>query len=496
MMSVSAHPVEDGLSVTDNAQMQHRFDCLLQLAGLSLFLATVEMLIPKPMPFLKLGIANLPILLFVRELRLREMLLLIFLKVFCQNLISGNILSYIAVFSAASSCASGCAMWLLAHVSRRHISFLGISVMGAAASNGMQLLLALNYFFPGTGSLLIPWSLSFGLGSGVLLGLFALQFHHVSLWFKSLLPVFQAPYLALGSAVGPVLGPKDKSCDSESAMQTGTNLKYSQALTHGNGSARLRFGFGLLSMGLMFAIHKLEPMYLGVEFLIFLGLNRSLGYRPWWRSILILLATLIFFNLLLPSGRLLWELHIPPLSVGAFAFPSPAGLHFKLTQGALQRGIGKAFFLLNLIQISRFAVSLELSLPGRLGHIVQLVFYYYEAFLNCPLEFRASRPFASLDAILCQISGELFAATQKSKIQPDIPAPSTPSVPGIPSTPKIRGKQKQNADSGRNKKSRRILAKDLPGHPRYRLLALGLLLQLTVLLLALELPLYRLTGLL
>ena len=50
-------------------QRQHH---VALLAALALFLATVEHVIPKPVPFLKLGLANLPLLVGLTVLRPRE----------------------------------------------------------------------------------------------------------------------------------------------------------------------------------------------------------------------------------------------------------------------------------------------------------------------------------------------------------------------------------------------------------------------------------------
>ena len=380
-----------------NVEIQgSRIDALLQLGALSLFLATVELLIPKPMPFLKLGIANLPLLLFVREFTYRDVLLLVFLKVFLQSLIAGTTLSYILVFSACASLASGTVMWLLGKVSSRHVSLLGISILGAASSNGVQLLLALTYFFPGTGSLLIPWSLSFGLGSGALLGLFALRFQSGSVWFVSMRDRLLHNVDGQNENMTIIAGP-------ESQAKNGIDKMRQNAIPNGRND-QWRFGFGLLSLALMFALERLEPMYLGLELLLFLVLNVRIGYRPWWRSMLVLFVFLLFFHLLLPSGRVLWQLNW-------------GSIRWNLTQGALERGLGKALFLLSLIQISRFAVSSSLRLPGGLGQIIQTVFTYYEGLLNSPIRFEGTKPFSSLDAILRAEQME----SRKQRSVPEIP---------------------------------------------------------------------------
>ena len=55
-----------------------------------LFLSTVEFLIPKPLPFFRLGLANLPILIALRFHRPRFVLSLVALKILGQGLINGT----------------------------------------------------------------------------------------------------------------------------------------------------------------------------------------------------------------------------------------------------------------------------------------------------------------------------------------------------------------------------------------------------------------------
>ena len=161
-----------------------RSELLLKLGAIALFMATIEFMIPKPMPFLKLGLANFSILLFINFLSFREILLLTLIKVFGQGILTGTLLSYIGLFSLCASFSSSIFMWLSARLLKERVSYIGISVIGAIASTTVQLILALSFFFPGTGWLLIPWSLTFGLASGFLLGIFVLRFSLVSQWLK------------------------------------------------------------------------------------------------------------------------------------------------------------------------------------------------------------------------------------------------------------------------------------------------------------------------
>ncbi|MDE6773691.1 MAG: Gx transporter family protein, partial [Treponemataceae bacterium] len=71
-----------------------------------MFLAAVEYAVPKPLPFLRLGLTNLPVILSLQKMRRRETLLLVLLKIVGQGILPGTIFSYVFVFSAAGSIAS------------------------------------------------------------------------------------------------------------------------------------------------------------------------------------------------------------------------------------------------------------------------------------------------------------------------------------------------------------------------------------------------------
>ena len=71
--------------------------------ALCFFLSTIEYMIPKPLPFLRLGLANIPILLAIDILPLPAYSVLVLLKILGQGLIGGTLFSYIFLFSAAGS---------------------------------------------------------------------------------------------------------------------------------------------------------------------------------------------------------------------------------------------------------------------------------------------------------------------------------------------------------------------------------------------------------
>ncbi len=156
------------------------------LGGLSLFLSAVEYLFPKPVPFMRIGFANLPILFSLRLLPVPYILLLVLLKITGQALISGTLTSYVFLFSAAGSFSSAVVMISLRKIPFRFISLIGISIMGALAGNIAQILLSVKFIFSESAWLIAPYFLLIGIISSFLIGLFAQKFTEKSKWIKSL----------------------------------------------------------------------------------------------------------------------------------------------------------------------------------------------------------------------------------------------------------------------------------------------------------------------
>lgn len=159
------------------------------LAAFALFLSTIEFMIPKPLPFLRIGLANLPVLVALYILPVPQILLLVLLKVLGQGLINGTLFSYIFLLSFIGSFSSGIVM---IGASRRkitgeegkYISLVGISILGALASNFSQILLS-SFFFFGEGAWLIgPPFMVIGLITSIALGIFARRFCETSKWYK------------------------------------------------------------------------------------------------------------------------------------------------------------------------------------------------------------------------------------------------------------------------------------------------------------------------
>jgi heptaprenyl diphosphate synthase len=172
----------------DRSGSKYRLKLLSFFAALCLFLSAVEYAIPKPLPFLRLGLANLPVLLSLSKLRRKDVLLLVFLKVLGQGFISGTFFSYVFVFSAAGSFSSGIVMLGLYTLlnKKKFLSYIGFSLAGALANTAAQLTVARFILFGNNTKYIAPVLLAAGTITGFILGVFANMFAEKSFWYASL----------------------------------------------------------------------------------------------------------------------------------------------------------------------------------------------------------------------------------------------------------------------------------------------------------------------
>ena len=102
-------------------------------------------------------------------------------------------------------------------------------------------------------------------------------------------------------------------------------------------------------------------VFLWADVLLFMLLNALKKGHIRLLPALIILISVVFFNLLAPSGLVLFSV-----------------FSFKVTQGALFTGLRKSGILLGMVFISQYAVSRTLYLPGRFGGFLSLVFWYFD----------------------------------------------------------------------------------------------------------------------
>lgn len=158
-------------------------DLTALLGAFCFFLSAVEYMVPKPLPFMRLGIANLPILLAVDLLPLPWYLALALVKVVGMSLVSGSLFSYVAIFSLAGTLIAALVMRAARALFGGAVGAVGISVLGALASNAVQIVIAGLFVFGEAARLIAPPFLATGLATGILLGAFAERFAAKSKWY-------------------------------------------------------------------------------------------------------------------------------------------------------------------------------------------------------------------------------------------------------------------------------------------------------------------------
>ena len=164
-----------------------RTDLVAFFGALSLFFATLEYLFPKPIPFFRLGLSNLPLLVSLGFFNFREQLLLLLLKVVGTGIVNGTLASHVFLFSSGATLASFIVMYgLYRLVPRRHLTLTGISLAGALASNAVQIALAMGIVYGSAAGVVAPWYFGLGTFTGLAMGWGAEAFIRHSKWYGRL----------------------------------------------------------------------------------------------------------------------------------------------------------------------------------------------------------------------------------------------------------------------------------------------------------------------
>jgi heptaprenyl diphosphate synthase len=319
------------------------------LGAFCLFLSTIEYLIPKPMPFMRIGLANLPLMLALDILPFGSFALLALIKVAGQGIVTGTLFSYILLFSLAGTFVSALSMYALRRLlGPALLSMAGISVLGALLSNGAQLVLARFFVFGPSVRYIAPPFLAMGIITGTALGLFCERFMEKSLWHKR-----QTSPQATEDRPAEQRERLQAAADTATADTTKGEAfrRKRRELYERIFSSRELCAAGVLMMPAL--VFNPDPYLRALQFLFFLLLLWFAGKKNNVLVTFAVILSIVAFNLLAPYGRVLFS----------------AGV-FTLTEGALKGGIQRAVTLEGLIMLSRFAIRRDLRLPGAFGDLI------------------------------------------------------------------------------------------------------------------------------
>jgi heptaprenyl diphosphate synthase len=141
------------------------------LSGIAVGIYALELLIPKPLPWLRLGLSNSVVLCAVVMFGFKQALLVSVLRTLVGSLMTGTFLTPFFFFGFLGGVTSTCVMWIAYVIGARVFSLIGISILGALAHNTAQLFLAyLVYIKRAEIFYLLPFFILLSLITGVITG--------------------------------------------------------------------------------------------------------------------------------------------------------------------------------------------------------------------------------------------------------------------------------------------------------------------------------------
>ncbi len=148
------------------------------LAALSGIFSVLDAMIPKPIPFVKIGIANIVSLILVREDKLLLALNVAVLRTIVSSLFIGTFLSYTFLLSFTGAVVSLLFMWLFFKIFGKNLSEVGLSVIGAFFNTAAQGLLVFLFWSYDRGTLfLVSILILASLVNGIIIGFLAKMFY-------------------------------------------------------------------------------------------------------------------------------------------------------------------------------------------------------------------------------------------------------------------------------------------------------------------------------
>ena len=362
---------------------------LALLGAFCLFLSAVEYMIPKPLPFMRIGLANLPLILALDIFPLYAFLILVCVKVLGQALITGTLFSYIFLFSLTGTFLSALLMFLLRRIfclklsGHERITFIGIGTAGAMVSNLSQLALARVFIFRENIIYITPVFLLSGLITGIVLGIFCEVFADRSRWY------LQHSFRRCKEEIKEQINKKEEREDG---------IKERAEIEKKKGGKRLEIYKNLFSANALFITGFLiipallfnpDTGYRFVQFFFFMFLVWVCGKKVNFIFTFLIITGIVLFNLIIPYGRVLF-------SFGAF----------KITSGALTAGIHRAVTLYALVMVSKVTIRQDIKIPGFFGELLCESLRIFSVLMNRKNHITAKNFINNIDRMMLELSAE------------------------------------------------------------------------------------------
>ena len=300
---------------------------LAYLCALTLLFSYAEMILPRVVPFFRLGLANTVILLAL-DINFGSFVILSILKATAASLIGGTLFSPFFLISLVQSFVSALIMrFMYNFISKKVISLYGISVVGSAVSAAVQIILASLYIGKGTFALLGPM-LIFNTVSGIVTAFFSEK-------------------LGIKESINQIENDSQK-LEMQSSVSESKDNSYRPLV-------QLFFALVLIAASVsIFFIKNL--IVLGIAFIVSL-IAQKLSKRKIFILPHISLWLFVFISaLFIPNGKVLFKFW-----------------NISVTQGALLIAAQKSLTLSTVSALSQCAVSLK---PGKNTLLGQSLEYF------------------------------------------------------------------------------------------------------------------------
>jgi heptaprenyl diphosphate synthase len=379
------------------SRFANRSDVTALLAAFCFFLSAIEYMLPKPLPFMRLGIANLPILLAVDFLPFKWFLVLAAAKVVGMSIVSGTLFSYVALFSLAGTMVAALVMRGVRWAGRQAVSLVGVSIAGAVTSNAIQMLIARYVIFGEVAWLIAPIFLLTGLITGTLMGFFAEYFVEHSHWYACATDTSVEPQAEdeIATEQGSGAIPTEAGTETISEQSSAQHRARRRALKNRIQTVRRQHYEALVEpwmaavvgVGVAIVFLLQQGLFVKTLFLfLFILWTWLAGKRFSLISTLIVMLGIVATNLLIPSGRVL--LRFGPIVI---------------TEMALSEGLSKALTFEGLMYLSKAAIMPGLQFPGKFGAIIAKAFQYYDQVIEYRGKVHAKTVVRDIDVLLQRV---------------------------------------------------------------------------------------------
>ncbi len=308
----------------------HNKKRIAYLSALTLLFSYAELLLPRIIPFFRLGLGNVAILMAF-EMSFPAFLLLSVIKAVAASLTGGTLFSPFFIISLAQSVSSACLMFVLFRLNKvcrgKLMSIYGISLAGSALSAFVQIGLCTLYLGQGTFSLLGPMFL-FNTASGIITAFIA-EIMKAG-WSGETAPTVAEPAAETTAAQSAETTP---TAETSAIVETPHPKK--------NAALQIVLAIAIIAAGAGIFFIDSIPVLCGALVLSFVFQIIS-GRKIFIIPHISLWLFVLISSLFVPNGKVLYTLW-----------------NFSITQGALLSGIEKALKLSAVSALSQCAASLR-----------------------------------------------------------------------------------------------------------------------------------------